>query len=173
MTRKRWSELSGRQQAAIVATVVVQEAWPPPPSGLRCPPRRRRGRSRARRYGGSALTRATFNRWNDTLDCVAPRPRVGKPGERERTRAGRPIQIPECRPRELVPRQATLCLVACLGLDQSRPAASKTRHSTTRPFATTARHRAGPASAAMEQSERPCVSTIPPGLLRTLSNTLR
>ena len=34
MTRKRWSELSGRQQAAIVATVVVQEAlaaatlWP-------------------------------------------------------------------------------------------------------------------------------------------------
>jgi hypothetical protein len=34
MTRKRWSELSGRQQAAIVATVVVQETlataalWP-------------------------------------------------------------------------------------------------------------------------------------------------
>jgi hypothetical protein len=26
MTRKRWSELSGRQQAAIVAAAVVQEA---------------------------------------------------------------------------------------------------------------------------------------------------
>ena len=26
MARKRWSELSGRQQAAIVAAVVVQEA---------------------------------------------------------------------------------------------------------------------------------------------------
>jgi hypothetical protein len=26
MTRKRWSELSGRQQAAIIAAVAVQEA---------------------------------------------------------------------------------------------------------------------------------------------------
>ena len=60
-----------------------------------------------------------------------------------------------------------------LAFDQSRRVASKTRHSTTKPFATTARHRAGPASAATEHSERPCTITIPPGLLRTLSNTLR
>ena len=81
MTRKRWSELSGRQQGAIVAAAVVQQALAAATSGT-CGAARAR-RSAARSCGSRPRSSASLARW-PTSPLVA----VGREGHETNGHAG-------------------------------------------------------------------------------------